>query len=132
MLEIGPPITALYVGLNAFIALIVAGLVVRQRGKHKIGIGDGGNADLLQAIRVQGNFVEYVPLALLIIYMVELGGTADWAVHGLGIMLTVGRIAHAQGLSSSPGQSAGRGIGTLLTWLVYIVGGALCIYYGLS
>ena len=37
-----------------------------HRNRHKIGIGDGGDKALARKIRVHGNFVEYVPLGLLL------------------------------------------------------------------
>ncbi|HBA42281.1 MAG TPA: hypothetical protein DCZ07_04830, partial [Alphaproteobacteria bacterium] len=45
---------------------------------------------------------------------------------------TVGRLAHAIGLSGSSGRSLGRFIGTILTWLVMLVAGGLSVYYALT
>jgi len=126
------PITALYVGLNGLIALALAYLVTRRRQATKVGFGDGGKPEMLQAIRVQGNFVEYVPIALLFVFVLELMQAPLWLLHGLGAALTIGRVAHAQGLSSSTGQTVGRGVGTALTWLVYLVGAVACLYYALG
>ena len=48
------------------------------------------------------------------------GGSAAW-LHGLGIALVIGRLAHAQGLSQSAGTSAGRLVGNVLTWAVILL-----------
>ena len=67
-----PRIVLLYAALLGLILIYLSYRVVSYRVKYKIGIGDGGNTKLARAIRVQGNFVEYVPVALLLIFFVEL------------------------------------------------------------
>ncbi len=112
------PITALYAGLLGILMLILAFRVVAVRRVTSIGLGDGGDALLLSRIRIHGNAAEYVPLALILMLILELnGGSARW-LHILGIALLVGRLAHVQGLSQSTGTSAGRFVGNLLTWSV--------------
>ena len=115
----------LYIGLAAILLMVLSARVMRLRGRHKVGIGDGGHSDLALAIRVQANFVEYVPIALLLLLCLDLVGDAKWIVHVLGILLIVGRVLHAQGLSHSEGESFGRAAGTGLTFLVLIVGAVL-------
>jgi len=112
------PITALYAGLLGILMLILAFRVVAVRRVTAIGLGDGGDALLLSRIRIHGNAAEYVPLALILMLILELnGGSARW-LHVLGIALLVGRVAHVQGLSQSTGTSAGRFVGNVLTWSV--------------
>ena len=123
-------VVTFYAGLNGLIALVLAALVVRQRGKTKTGIGTGGHPVLERAIRVHGNFIEYVPLILILLLLLELGGLAPLWVHLMGIALTLGRILHAWGLSTDPGESFGRAAGTTLTWLTLLVAAALCIIRG--
>lgn len=117
----------LYIALAAILLIVLSARVMRLRGKHQVGIGDGGHQDLALAIRVQANFVEYVPIALLLLLCVDLVGDAKWIVHLLGIVLLVGRVLHAFGLAQSPGRTFGRAAGTVLTLLVIIVGAALAI-----
>ena len=62
-----PRIVLLYAALLGLILVYLSYRVVSYRVKYKVGIGDGGNTKLARAIRVQGNFVEYVPIALLLI-----------------------------------------------------------------
>lgn len=117
----------LYIGLAALLLIVLSARVMRLRGKHRIGIGDGGQADLQLAIRVQANFIEYVPIALLLLLCVDLVGDSKWIVHVLGILLLVGRVLHAYGLSGSPNESFGRAAGTVLTLLVLVIGAVLAI-----
>lgn len=122
------PITALYAGILGFISLALAGLVVRARASENVIFGDGGSVVVLQRIRVHGNFTEYVPLALLLLLVLELNGASPLVMNSLGAALVIGRLLHAFGLSSSTGTTAGRFVGTILTWLVITVASALTLY----
>ncbi len=117
----------LYIGLAAILLMVLSVNVMRLRGRHGVGIGDGGHEDLARAIRVQANFVEYVPIALLLLLCVDLVGDAKWIVHLLGILLLVGRVLHAIGLAGSSGRSLGRAAGVVLTFVVLIAGAVLAI-----
>ncbi len=114
--------TPLYAGILGLMLLVLSYLVSRQRLRHKVSTGDGGIPALTGAIRAQANFVEYVPLALLLILLTELSGQGQWQVHALGVALVVGRALHAYGLSTRPGgKSFGRMAGILLTWIVILI-----------
>jgi uncharacterized protein len=115
------PITALYAGLLGLLMLVLALRVVAVRRATSIGLGDGGNALLFSRIRIHGNAAEYVPLALVLMLILELNGASAWWLHVLGIALVVGRIAHAQGLTLSSGVSPGRFVGNVLTWVVILL-----------
>ena len=125
-------IVAFYAGLNGFIAVALAINVSRLRGSHKVSIGTGGNPALEQATRAHGNFVENAPLVLLLMLVLALGGASAFWLHGLGIALTLGRVLHAQGLLSSPGESPGRLLGITLTWITLIVAAIRCLILGVA
>ena len=113
-----PLITALYAGLNGLLALFLAIRVSMARAKKKIDLGDGGDQQLLQKIRVHGNNAEYLALILVLLALIEALGAPVLALHVLGIALTLGRVLHAQGLASKTGPSFGRIVGQTATWLV--------------
>jgi uncharacterized protein len=115
-----PIITPLYAALAALILVVLTARVILLRNKLKVLVGDGGHIALERAIRAHGNFIEYVPLGLLLILLCELTGAAAATLHGLGAALIVARLAHAWGLSNSEGVSAGRGVGIVLTIFVLI------------
>jgi uncharacterized protein len=85
---------------------------------------------LLRKVRAFGNFMEYVPLALLFIVVLECINSQTWLLLLLGFALTGGRVAHAWGVIKTYGPSPGRAAGFFLTWFVYLVGAGACIYYG--
>lgn len=116
------PITAIYAALLGLLAIALAGRIARLRYIHRIGLGDGGNKQLARAIRSHGNLVEYAPLALILMAACELNGAPTVFLHATGATLVVGRLLHAQGLSSSEGVSFGRSCGTTLTWIVVLAG----------
>lgn len=119
--------SSLYIGLAALLLLVLSLRVIQLRYRYRTEIGDGGHAELARAIRVQANFVEYVPMALLVILMADLVGHAKWTVHVMGIALLVGRVAHAYGLATARGPNVGRSLGVGLTVLVLIAGAALAL-----
>ena len=122
------PITALWAGLLGLLSLALAMNVVRARGSEKVIFGDGGITIVQQRIRVHGNFTEYVPIALLLLLVLELNGSAAWQLNALGGGLFVGRLLHAFGLSSSTGTTPGRFLGTIVTWLAILIASGLAIH----
>jgi len=109
-------ITLLYAGLCALLVLVLAVRVAHWRMKHKIGLGDGGDKELLQRVRAHGNAVEYLPLCLILLGGMELNGYPNQLIHGFGAALFVSRVAHAWGVSRSSGSSLGRLSGMIVTW----------------
>ncbi len=116
-----PVITALYAGILGLMALVLSFFPGSMRGKTGISIGDGGNQELLLAMRRHGNFVEYVPLALILIGILEFNGAPAGALHALGAGLVVFRVAHAVGLKADTIHGWGRAIGAGGTALVIVV-----------
>jgi len=107
-------------------------LVVRARQRHKVLIGDGGNAELLRAQRAHGNAIEYVPLILILLLTLASLKASLILIHVIGGLLTFGRILHAIGLSRSSGVSIGRAGGSLLTWIAMLIAIVACLFYALG
>ena len=115
-----PRITLLVASLHILFYLLLSLRVVMHRRANRIGIGTGGDAAMARKVRVHANFAEYVPLALLMLALLELAGTAAAVVWTCGLVLLLARLAHAIGLGGSAGYSAGRFGGTLLTLAVLL------------
>ncbi|MEQ9452144.1 MAG: MAPEG family protein [Pseudomonadales bacterium] len=79
------------------------------------------------AERVQGNFVENVPLALLLLYLVEMAGIPGWLVHTFGSSLVLLRLLHAYGLARNEGANYPRLIGAQGTFLLLATLGAMAL-----
>ncbi len=121
-------ITGIYAALGALLLVFLAARVMRRRTQARIGIGDGGDHELLKRIRVHANAVEYLPISLILLLLVELGQTRPLLVHAFGILVLAGRVLHAFGLSKTSKASFGR-VGGMLLGLVAIVGMAVLLLW---
>ncbi|MCP4907146.1 MAG: hypothetical protein GY910_19395 [bacterium] len=118
---IGITITPIYAALLGLILLILSvRIVVVVRAKGELNFGDGGNPEFTAILRGQGNFIEYVPLILILIAFAEAGGTSGTWIHAMGGGLVLGRILHPLGLSAESGANPFRFVGAILTWVVLL------------
>ena len=116
-----PHITALYAGLLGLLSLYLSFQAGSLRGRLKVSIGDGGHQELLLAMRRHANFIEYVPLALILIGLLEMNSVPVLAIHVLGLALLVTRTCHAFGLKAESMSNAGRIVGAAGTALVILI-----------
>ncbi|MBQ1542398.1 glutathione S-transferase [Caulobacter sp. CCUG 60055] len=123
---------ALWVGLLLILLVVLSGLVVRQRRRHKVMIGDGGVPELVQASRAFGNAVEYATPGMAALATLAVVNAPLLAIHLVGGLLFLGRVAHAASLSGSAGPTFGRSIGMLLTWLAFVFAGAALLFYAIG
>jgi len=120
-------ITALYASLLSFLIIWLSLNVIKQRIKNKIRYGDGDNINLIIARTAQSNAVEYIPLSLLLMLVLELNNTSIWLIHLLGISLVAGRLIHAHGILKE--HHSGRVTGMKITLFTIIVLAILNLVY---
>lgn len=124
----GTHITALYAGLCG---LLIIYLAVNVTGFRKRGVR-AGHADfdaMNVAIRAHGNAVEYIPIAMLLLYIAEQSGTSAMWLHILGAAFVVSRVGHSWGfITSNGGTSKGRFLGTATTFLIIVILAGLNIF----
>jgi len=120
-------VTALYSGSLALWFLVLSYRVVERR-RAGIYLGDGGDPGMLRVIRGHANFAEYVPLALLMLAVLELNATSPYVLHGLGLALLAGRLLHGYALSFTQQFGFGRRWGTILTYGVLVIEALTCLY----
>lgn len=117
----------------AALALLFVGLsvqVIRIRRRQKVAVGDGGDKVLLRAIRVQANFAEYVPLALLLILLLAQLDAAPELLHALSAVLLLSRVSHAYGVSQTPENFRFRVAGMMGTFTVLSVSALALLLIG--
>lgn len=117
-------VTTLIASILAALFVHLSFAVIRLRRHHKVGLGNGGVDDLERAIRAQGNFAEYVPIALILLACLELNGAPLWLIAILGITLVAGRLIHAIGINQPPPHFTNRIIGmrfTITTLIMLVV-----------
>ena len=92
-------------------------------------LGDGGDPEMLAAIRAHANFIEFVPLTLLLIFVVmdHYGGRTSGT---LAAILLVSRLFHAGGMLGF--VKYGRTIGAMGTMTVLVVSSLWIILYVLG
>jgi uncharacterized membrane protein YecN with MAPEG domain len=123
---------ALWVGLHLILLLVLSMLVVRQRQKHKVALGDGGIPELARVGRAFANATEYVPAGLIAITVLAVLETPPLAIHVIGLLLFTGRVIHAVGLSNSGAASIPRAVGVLLTWIAYVFAAVALLFYAIA
>ena len=121
-------ITALYGAILGLIVIALAINVTAHRVKLRVPLGDGGNAQMRRMIRLHGNAVEYIPLALVLMAIYELNGGWHLGLHIVGIALVAGRLLQTAGMWTTDMPNIGRQIGQSLTWLSLIALAALNLW----
>lgn len=109
-----PQITLIVTAVFVLMSIPMAISVGVRRAKTGIMLLHGDDEALLRLMRAHGNFIEYVPLAILALAAAELAGAAPWLVAICGCVLLLARIIHFVGLRAAA-DSKGRAIGALLT-----------------
>ena len=115
-----PSTTASFAGLFGLIYVGLTFWIMVSRTMFNTLQGDGGNQTLEKRVRVHGNFIEFVPLGLIVIGLLEGGGGRHGLVSTLLLLLLIGRVLHPFGLFAPPGSAqmfACRGGGMVLTLL---------------
>ena len=117
-------ITGLYAGFCGLFAVLLANHVLYVR--LRTATQPKWRPDAV--LRVQANFVENVPLALVLLLLLELNGTPGEILHAFGASLVILRLLHAWGLSTNEGANYPRLIGAQGTFLLLSVMGMALIY----
>jgi len=117
------PVSLMYAGIFAIFALVLSFRAGSYRGKAGASIlyGDPPNMELAQRVRVQQNFLEYVPMMLILMALVEANGGSRLFLYVVGDLLIIARIAHAIGLKHDNMAHKGRAIGAGGTALITLV-----------
>jgi len=121
-------ITGIYAALATIIVLVLALRVSAIRAGRHVDIGDGGHPQVLRRMRAHANAVENLPLALLLLLLLELNQTQALWLHVFGCVLILGRVLHAFGISLREGASPGRFLGALLTWFAMFAMAVLLLW----
>ncbi len=91
------PVFFVCAGLLGLLAVALTINIGLLRGRKRINLGDGGDAEMQAAVRAHGNLIEFAPLTLLIIYM-----ASDFysfrTVAILSVVFLVARVLHAGGM----------------------------------
>ena len=126
------PISLTYASIFAVFALILSFRAGSLRGKTGISVlfGDPANMELAERARVHQNFLEYVPLILIMMGGIEANGGSPMFLYVVGDLLIIARIAHAVGLKHDNIAHKGRLIGAGGTALITLVTAGYGLWIG--
>jgi hypothetical protein len=110
------PVTVALAGFCGLLLVALASRVSMLRMRHKIAFGDGGNPELMRAIRTHGNTAEHAPLFLLLALAYELSRGTNAFLMGVAAVFVLARIAFTAGVLRR-GLHAWRMAGAGLTYL---------------
>ena len=113
-------VTMLYAALLGILLVLLSWGVSKVRLRERVSLGAGEVSDLESAIRAHGNFIEYVPFALILLMLAESAATPSWLLHIMGGSLLAGRLLHAYGIRQPGSSNNYRKYGAALTWLMII------------
>ena len=119
-------ITLLYAAILGLLSVLLANqvLYVRLRG------GEEEKWRPNATERAQANFVENVPLALIILFIFEYSSSSNVLIHIFGVLLVLLRLLHAWGMSKNEGANYPRLIGAQGTFLlISVMSFASVIFY---
>lgn len=116
-------ITTLVAGIFAILMVILSLHVSLRRKSTNTVFGDADDDTLRRRIRAHGNFIEYAPLAVIVLGLVEYHGADNWLVSALGCGFIFSRVVHALGMlyTSTPFV---RGVAMLVSHASFLVAGA--------
>ncbi len=114
------PIALTIAAAAALINIWLAFRVSSLRRALKINVGDGGDERVLRRMRAHANFAENMPIALILIGLVELATGDSLYLWGASVAFILARILHAFGMDRR-GANPLRGIGVVLSWAILVV-----------
>ena len=124
-------ITLLYASLLSILAVFLAYKTGTLRLKTNTLLGSGDSSEMLQSIRALGNLVEYAPLAIIMLGLLEFQDVASWKLHLIGSIFFLCRILHAYGMAISRESTPYRLLGIVGTWIIILSMGISGVYLSL-
>ena len=90
-------VTALYAALLGIFFTVLTARVLALRGVTPLrwlAFNNYGDNALERSVRAHGNFIEYVPMVLFLMYLAEVSDLSDMRLHITGLALLIGRLMH--------------------------------------
>ena len=122
------PITALFAGILGIMAIVLGAGSGFIRARTGVSLGaDSNNEEQLVAFRRHGNFIEWAPLFLILLGVLELNGSSTTVLYSLGGVFVVARILHPLGLNTDNAGGATRALGAAGSALTVAVASVMAI-----
>jgi len=125
------PVTGLYAAIFGLVLLVITIRVGVVRARKQLSFGDGGDEVLQRRIRSHANFLEYVPITLILMALTEMSGAPAAYLHSLGGILLGARLLHYVTLNVSP-MAITRAIAMLGTFAAILMGSGWLLYRAMA
>ena len=123
------PVFFVCAGLLGLLVVVLTLNVGLLRGRKKINLGDGGDPEMIAAIRAHANLIEFAPLCLLLIYVAS-DFYGFWTTAALSALFLLARVLHAGGMLGVIPQ--GRFLGATGTTVVLVVTSIMLVITGFN
>jgi uncharacterized membrane protein YecN with MAPEG domain len=123
------PVFFVCAGLLGLLVVVLTVNVGIMRGRKKINLGDGGDPEMIAAIRAHANLIEFAPLCLLLIYVAS-DFYGFWTTAALSALFLLSRVLHAGGMLGVIPQ--GRFLGATGTTLVLAATSIMLVITGFN
>jgi len=123
------PVFFVCAGLLGLLVVVLTVNVGLMRGRKKINLGDGGDPEMIAAIRAHANLIEFAPLCLLLIYVAS-DFYGFWTTATLSALFLLARVLHAGGMLGVIPQ--GRFLGATGTTVVLAVTSIMLVITGFN
>ena len=101
-------ITGFFASLLGLLLVILSVIVIKARNQYKIILGDNNNYQMQRHIRGHANFVEYTPVFLILLALLDYMQFSTLGLYLLGIFFVTARIFHAYGVMFAEYISQGK------------------------
>lgn len=93
-------ISLIFAALAAVTVQWLAWRCIRLRVNGKILHGDGANPLLARRMRAQANFIEYTPIAIILVILLDITRQDGWLLAMSALLFILGRVLHAAGMDA--------------------------------
>lgn len=116
------PVTSLLAGIFSLLMVPLSLQVSMRRAMLGVSAGDANDETLRRRVRAHGNFIEYAPMAVIAVGLIEFGGASRPLAVSLAAAFFLSRTLHAIGMlyTSTPTLRAG---GMLIQHVAFLVAG---------
>ncbi|MDI3335935.1 MAPEG family protein [Defluviimonas aestuarii] len=114
-------VTGLYAAILGLMMIVLQILAIAARAKNETLFGDAGEMRMILPIRRHGNFIETVPMALIVMALAEAQGLSVSWLHGAGVLLVASRLIHPFGLAETKKALPVRIAGIVGTWIATLI-----------
>ena len=121
-----PAVSLLFAAALGLVNVWLAVRASATRMGRKVMMGDNGDPLMMARMRAHANFVEYVPMALILMTLIELMGGRGTALWVIGSLLVIGRVLHPFGMERpAPNPFRAGGIGLTMLAMLALIGWAV-------